>query len=149
MRLLPTRLRMATVENRCMDFSPMLLNERPIDLDASGWLFELKFDGYRLMARFGSGACTLKTRNGANATQWFPEIADELAEVPGGPYVTDGEVCVMDDLGRSDFNRLQVRAKRRKWYTGADLVVYCVFDLLVEARRRHHWKAVDRAQAAA
>jgi bifunctional non-homologous end joining protein LigD len=68
-----------------MDISPMLLDERPINLDAPGWLFELKFDGCRLVAQFGTGTGTLRSRNGADAMQWFPEITDALAEVPAGP----------------------------------------------------------------
>jgi bifunctional non-homologous end joining protein LigD len=111
---------------------PMTLDERPIDLEAPGWLYELKFDGYRLMAEFGAGACALKSRNGADATRWFPELVAGLEEVSGGPYIVDGEVCVLDDLGRSDFNRLQARARRKRWYEGADPVVYCVFDLLLD-----------------
>ena len=39
---------------------------------------------------------------------------------------------MLDELGRSDFDRLQDRARRRRWYEGADPVVYCVFDLLAE-----------------
>jgi bifunctional non-homologous end joining protein LigD len=39
-------------------------------------------------------------------------------------------VCVLDEWGRSDFNRLQDRAKRRKWYAGCDPAVFCAFDLL-------------------
>ncbi|VWX63200.1 conserved hypothetical protein [Burkholderiales bacterium 8X] len=113
------------------EFKPMLLDERPFDLEEPGWIYEIKYDGYRLLAEFGAGKCELRTRNGADATKWFPEVVKSLATVKGGPYVTDGEVCVLDDQGRSDFERLQDRAKRRRWYEGADAVVYCVFDLLV------------------
>lgn len=110
----------------------MTLDERQLSFNEPGWLFEIKFDGYRLMAEFGDGKARLKTRRGADATKWFPEITDNLAEMLGGPYIVDGEVCVLDDLGRSDFERLQDRARRRRWYTGADPVVFCVFDLLVD-----------------
>jgi bifunctional non-homologous end joining protein LigD len=37
---------------------------------------------------------------------------------------------VLDDLGRSDFNRLQARWRRRRWYEGCDAVTFCAFDLL-------------------
>lgn len=47
----------------------------------------------------------------------------------------DGEMCVLDDRGRSDFHRFQERAARRSWYRGCDPVVLCIFDLLVEAGR--------------
>ena len=114
------------------DFPPMLLVERPIDLDDPGWFFEPKFDGYRVTAMFGEGKCKLRTRNGADASRWFPEVCRSLAAVEGGPYVTDGEVCVLDELGRSDFGKLQDRARRRRWNEGADPAVYCVFDLLAE-----------------
>jgi bifunctional non-homologous end joining protein LigD len=111
--------------------APMLLIERPLNLSEPGWVYELKFDGYRLLAEFGDGSVKLRTRNGADATRWFPEVADSLASVRGGPHITDGEICVLDDLGRSDFDRLHDRARRRRWYEGADPVTYCAFDLLM------------------
>lgn len=99
------------------------------------WLCEIKFDGYRTLARFGDGDVELRSKNGADCTRWFPEVVEALAQIPGGPYVIDGEACVLDDLGRSDFNRLQDRAKRRRWYAGCDQVTLCVFDLLVDSGR--------------
>ena len=51
-----------------------------------------------------------------------PELARSLAGVKGGPDVTDGEVCVLDDIGRSDFKRLRMRATRRRWHEGVDPV---------------------------
>ncbi|MGJ7497181.1 hypothetical protein ACSFA8_19135 [Variovorax sp. RT4R15] len=110
----------------------MLFDERPFDFGEPGWIYELKFDGYRLLAEFGSGKVKLRTRNGADATRWFPELGRSLQEIEGGPFVTDGEVCVLDELGRSDFDRLQDRASRRRWYEGADPVTYAAFDLLVD-----------------
>lgn len=113
-------------------FQPMLLEEVPRPFDDPEWIFEVKYDGYRLLAEFGGGHALLKTRNGTDATAWFPEVARALATVRGGPHVSDGEVCVLDEHGRSDFDRLHERAKRRKWMPGADPVAYCVFDLLVK-----------------
>lgn len=113
------------------DFPPMLLDERPLDFDEPGWIYEIKFDGYRMTAEFDRGAVQLRSRNGADATRWFPEITQALGSVKGGQYIVDGEMCVLDELGRSDFDKLQDRARRRRWYEGASPVVYCVFDLLV------------------
>jgi len=48
-----------------------------------------------------------------------------------GACVVDREVCVLDEIGRSDFNQLQDRARRRGRHPGSPTVVYCVFDLLV------------------
>ena len=136
MRPWPTaRAPLARHPTQMVDFAqlkPMLLDERPLDLDEPGWIYELKYDGYRLLAEFGAGQARLKTRNGADATRWFPEVTESLAAIPGGPYITDGEVCVLDELGRSDFDALQDRARRRRWYTGARPVAYCIFDLLVD-----------------
>jgi len=110
---------------------PMLLDERPIDTSERGWICEIKFDGYRLLAQADTKV-QLRSRGGANATAWFPELTASLAKLKGGPYIFDGEVCVLDEQGRSDFNRLHDRARRRRWYEGADPVIYCIFDLLVD-----------------
>lgn len=112
--------------------APMLLEERRIPFGEPGWIYEIKFDGYRLLAGVDGGSVQLVTKNGADATKWFPEICAGLATLPGGPHVLDGEACVLDDLGRSDFNRLQDRARRRRWYAGADPVAFCAFDLLAQ-----------------
>lgn len=113
----------------------MLLEEVRRPFDDPAWVFEIKYDGYRVLAEFGAGKARLKTRGGADATRWFPEVVQGLASVPGGPHITDGEVCVLDEYGRSDFDRLQDRARRRRWFEGCDPVAYCVFDLLVHAGR--------------
>ena len=112
---------------------PMLLDERFLaSWNQKEWVYELKFDGYRVLAEFGGGSAQMKTRSGADCTAWFPEVAKSLASVKGGPHICDGEVCVLDDLGRSNFDLLQDRARRRRSYEGADPVTYCVFDLLEE-----------------
>lgn len=113
------------------EFPPMLLTNRSIAFDLPGWIYEIKHDGYRVTSMFGDGACSLRSRNGADATGWFPEVAKSLATIRGGPHIVDGEVCVFDALGRSDFDRLQYRARRRRWFEGCEPVGYAVFDLLV------------------
>jgi bifunctional non-homologous end joining protein LigD len=112
--------------------APMLLHEgkRIPPFDQPGWIYELKFDGYRLMAGIHDRQVQLATRNGADATRWFPEVVQGLAQLTGGPHILDGEVCVLDERGVSDFNRLQDRARRRCFYPDCDPVVFCAFDLL-------------------
>ncbi|MGO4302153.1 ATP-dependent DNA ligase [Cupriavidus sp. RAF12] len=107
----------------------MLLVERKAIPRDEDWLYEIKFDGYRVLASTGSSA-RLRSRGGADATRWFPEVVAAMADMASGS-ILDGEVCVLDEFGRSDFNRLHARARRKGWYEGADLVVYCVFDVLV------------------
>jgi bifunctional non-homologous end joining protein LigD len=95
------------------------------------WLYEIKYDGYRCLARAGGGQATeLRTKAGVDCTKWFPEVADLLSSLPGGPHILDAEVCVLDEIGRSDFECLQARARRRRWYPGCNPVTLCAFDLL-------------------
>jgi bifunctional non-homologous end joining protein LigD len=61
----------------------VLLDERPLGFDLPGWIYEIKLDGYRITAKFGNGKCFLRSRNGAAATSWFPEITRALGAVPG------------------------------------------------------------------
>lgn len=110
---------------------PMLLERAPAPFSAPGWWFEIKHDGYRLLCAVAAGAAYLKTRRGANANAWFPEIAAGLIELSGGPHVFDGAAVVLDRFGRADFERLQARARLRGWRAGADPVHFMVFDLLV------------------
>lgn len=129
-------------------YPPMLLDERPLDFRAPGWLWEIELDGYRTTARFGQGECELRSRNGADATNWFPELSASLAQVKGGPFVVDGEVCVLDEMGRSDFAAVQDVALRRKGFEGARPVTYGVFDLLAcDGRDLTGLPLIDRKKA--
>jgi bifunctional non-homologous end joining protein LigD len=112
---------------------PMLLDSRKhTPFNSPDWLFEIKNDGYRVLTEFGQGRVDMRTRGGHDCSGWFAEVAEALARFKGGPFIVDGEVAVMDDLGRSDFNRLQDRAVRRCYYPNCDPVTYAMFDLLVD-----------------
>jgi bifunctional non-homologous end joining protein LigD len=123
----------------------MLLTERKAVPREAGWLYEIKFDGYRVLASTGPDG-RLKSRGGIDASRWFPEVVAAVADMPPG-CVLDGEVCVLDDLGRSDFDRLHARAQRKGWYEGADLVVYCVFDVLVAKGKDVRGMALEKRKA--
>ena len=90
------------------------------------WLHEIKFDGYRILAKINGGKVELITRNDNSWTDKFKSIADALEGVDADSAVLDGEVVVLDDKGRSDFAALQGRMKHK---TNAPLDYY-VFDLL-------------------
>lgn len=114
----------------------MLLDKRKHPpFDSEDWAFEVKYDGWRLLAEFGAGRPGLRTRQGLDASEWFPEVGQALERYGRARHVVDGEVCVLDALGRSDFDRLQHRGRRKCWYPDCDPVVFCIFDLLVEAGR--------------
>lgn len=74
------------------------------------WLFELKYDGYRLIAAIRDGEPFLRYRRGHDATASFPEIAAAMRALPYDGLVIDGELVCFDERGRSDFLRLQQRA---------------------------------------
>jgi bifunctional non-homologous end joining protein LigD len=114
--------------------SPMLAEKKEFaPFDSPEYLYELKYDDWRMLSDADHGRVELRTKNGGDCTNWFPEVAAALKAIKGGPHVFDGEACVLDDLGRSDFDRFQDRARRRRWYAGCD--AYCVFSLLVENGR--------------
>lgn len=48
------------------------------------WLYAIKFDGYRCLARVENGQVHLRTKSGHDCTDWFPEVAAALASLPGG-----------------------------------------------------------------
>jgi bifunctional non-homologous end joining protein LigD len=110
--------------------APMRATEGGKPFTDPAWIYEVKYDGYRCMARAGGEPTELRTKTGVDCTGWFSEVAGLLAALPGGPHVIDGETCVLDEIGRSDFERLQARARRRRWVPGADPVTFCAFDLL-------------------
>lgn len=95
------------------------------------WLYEVKFDGYRGLARIEGGKARIFSKSRLEVTSWFPEIAAALAQVPGGPHVLDGEIAVLDQYGRSDFHRLKERASKRRWYPGAPQCTYMAFDIML------------------
>jgi bifunctional non-homologous end joining protein LigD len=116
------------------------------------WLFELKYDGYRVLAGRESGRPHLVYRRGGDATPLYPEIARALSALPFGDLVLDGEVVVLDEEGRPSFQRLQRRAQQRRTtdvqrgaletpatYYAFDLLGFESFDLrplpLVERKR--------------
>jgi len=76
-----------------------------------GWLFELKLDGYRLIASKSRGEALLLTRNGNDYTAVFPEIARAIKALPCDDCIIDGEVVVLDEKGIPSFSRLQRRGR--------------------------------------
>ena len=70
------------------------------------WAYEMKWDGYRILAGVGNGKVVLSSRNGKDYTDFFPQLR-ELAELVPGGAVLDGEVVALDDDGRPDFGALQ------------------------------------------
>ena len=90
---------------------PMLAAPAESAFTRDGWLFELKLDGYRLLASKTHGEALLRTRNGHDYTAVFPEIARAIKALPFTDGVLDGEVVVHDAEGKPSFARLQQRGR--------------------------------------
>lgn len=89
------------------------------------WRYELKFDGYRIMARIADGDVRLFTRNGHDWTGKMPRQAEALAGLGLESAWLDGEVIVANDEGLPDFQALQNAFESNK--SGA--IVYYLFDM--------------------
>ncbi|MGC4089055.1 MAG: DNA ligase D [Polyangiaceae bacterium] len=93
--------------------------------EGDDWIHEIKFDGYRIMARIEAARVTLLSRNGKDWTDKLPSLAHTLAELQVEAALLDGELVALDENGLSDFQRLQ-----NSLGSGDDSLVYYAFDLL-------------------
>jgi bifunctional non-homologous end joining protein LigD len=105
--------------------------------DDPDWLFEIKWDGYRVEAVIRDGQARLWTRNQQDAATYFPELAGPAPWIDARDAIVDGEVVALDDAGRPSFSLLQDRTGIRTGRapgTGRRgepaPAVYQVFDLL-------------------
>ena len=73
------------------------------------WLFEIKYDGIRVLAQRRDDTVTLLGRKGDDVTVRYPEIVHALSKTAPGQFLIDGEIVAMDDSGRPSFQRLQRR----------------------------------------
>lgn len=93
---------------------------------ASGrWLYEIKFDGYRIMTRIERGKATLITRGGHDWSAKMPRLVTELEQLGVKSAWLDGEIVVLGANGAPDFNALQKAFDTRS----AAKVLYFLFDL--------------------
>ncbi|HWS30135.1 MAG TPA: DNA ligase D [Clostridia bacterium] len=109
------------------------------------WLYELKYDGYRILAYIEAGGVRFITRNGNDYTSRFQHVADTLSDwAAGRAAVLDGEMVITDEQGRTDFQALQSYIKTPEGNTPT----YIVFDLLaldgIDFRGR---RLIDRKEA--
>jgi ATP-dependent DNA ligase len=90
----------------------MLATAASKPFDRPGWVFELKMDGFRALAVRDGDPIRLLSRRGNDLSACFPEIVACLRELPD--IVLDGELVVLDDEGKPDFERLRHRAMLKK-----------------------------------
>lgn len=122
----PSRVPGAVKARLPRGLSPQLCTLADHVPEGDGWLHEIKFDGYRIMAMSEPSGITLKTRTGHDWTSKFDGIADALKDLPADSVIVDGEVTILDPAGHTSFQRLQNSIKRRDF----EDLVYLAFDLL-------------------
>jgi bifunctional non-homologous end joining protein LigD len=105
-------------------FTPMLTTLVDKPFDKPGWLYEVKWDGYRALAFINNGKVELRSRNDKSFNDKFYPIFNALQKWNINAVV-DGEIVVLKSNGLSDFGSLQ------NWRSEADGdLVYYLFDLL-------------------
>ena len=106
-------------------FSPQLatlVSEPPSD---GGWLYEIKFDGYRIVARVDGDDVRLLTRRGNDWSARMPGLVEAVRSLGLGSGWLDGEIVVSGANGTPDFNALQNAFDSSR----TDDIQYYVFDL--------------------
>ena len=93
--------------------------------DAQDWIFEAKFDGYRILARCDGEQVSLMTRNGNDWTAKLPKLRQALEQMGLPPGWYDGEIVVNDASGHPDFGALQ----RAFDAEATSAIVYYLFDV--------------------
>jgi bifunctional non-homologous end joining protein LigD len=103
--------------------APMLCTLTKEPLNNSDYLYEIKWDGYRIIAYVNGDSVRMDSRSSLNYTAKYPPIVSALKQLKH-KVVLDGEVVVFNERGIPDFDALQL-------YNGHDTPIqYCVFDIL-------------------
>jgi bifunctional non-homologous end joining protein LigD len=130
-------------------YRPMLATLTESVPKGDGWLHEIKWDGYRIVATVSGGEPELRSRKDQDYTKRFENVSKELVKALKTPdCVVDGEVCALDEEGRPSFSAMQ-QAK------SGTPIVYYLFDLLevegepivdlpLEERRKRLEKLLDQ-----
>lgn len=116
---------------------PMLATLVDEPFDDAEWFYELKFDGYRAIAFIEDGDVRLVSRNQNDLTAGYPELSVIPEAIRGKQVILDGEICALDENGRSSFSLMQQRTgltsdgpRKIRNARPAIPIIYYVFDLL-------------------
>jgi bifunctional non-homologous end joining protein LigD len=110
--------------NMPVEVKPMLATLAGEPFNNDEWLFEIKLDGYRAIAEINDGTVNLHSRKNQSFNSKFIPVVKELQNINGN-VILDGEIVVLDEEGKSDFQLLQNYQR-----TGSGTLAYYVFDIL-------------------
>ncbi|HEY1547078.1 MAG TPA: DNA ligase D [Kofleriaceae bacterium] len=116
-------------------FEPMLCATAEAPFSSKDWVYELKYDGFRMIAFGGAGQAALRYRSTQDATDRYPELTSAIRALPLPGLVLDGEIVMWDADGKPDFHKLSFRGQMHRTSEIAraalsEPVTYVVFDLL-------------------
>ena len=117
-------LKDAPIRPMPLALKPMLASVAKEPFDDPDWIFEVKWDGFRALAEIRDREVSLYSRNLTSFNKRFAPIAEALRK-SGFDAVLDGEIVVVDDQGRPDFQMLQHYSDGVSGH-----LLYCVFDIL-------------------
>jgi len=104
-------------------YRPMLATLVDEPFDDKEWVFETKWDGFRLITEKRGQAVRLWSRNGIDVTRRYAVLLPALQKTDGS-CVIDGEMCALDEYGRSRFQLLQNALNKKA------KLLYLIFDVL-------------------
>ena len=126
---------------------PQLALSRKVLPEGEDWVYEPKYDGFRAIAFVDGDDVYLQSRGGKPLRRYFPEV-----EYPEGRYVFDGELVILDDDGREEFdalqNRLHPAESRVRMLAEQTPALFRAFDLLAADRRKLLGKPFAERRAA-
>ena len=114
---------------------PMKAVTGTLPADETGWAFEIKWDGVRVLSSIGPNGVRLRSSRGNDITGRYPELRRLTEALDGHSVILDGEVVAFDEHGRPSFGLLQTRmhlgsatevAKRAETVP----ITYVIFDLI-------------------
>jgi len=119
-QILPKSKKSAKMPDKISPMLCTLIKEVP---GLEEYIYEIKWDGYRIIGYAGNKKVQLASRSGLDYTHKYPPVAAALKAI-GHDVILDGEVVVFNEEGNPDFDAVQL-------YNGHDTPIqYCVFDLL-------------------
>jgi ATP-dependent DNA ligase len=114
---------------------PQLALSRKVLPEGDEWVYEPKYDGFRSLVFVDGEEIYMQSRGGKPLRRYFPEVS-----FPRGRYVLDGELVILDEEGREEFdalqNRLHPAESRVKMLAEETPALFRAFDLLAHDRRK-------------
>jgi bifunctional non-homologous end joining protein LigD len=123
----PAKAKAARTDAKLPAFvAPQLCSIAESPPEGENWIYELKYDGYRLELAVAGASAKLYTRSGLDWTEKFAPIARDAARLECESALIDGEAVVLDEKGVSRFPALVAALEKRR----PDSIVYMAFDLM-------------------